>query len=173
VVSVLRRISKLAGALIALAAGWMAFVWVAMRTQSPRLLGVVRRFNREVTNKLQRRTAGTAGSTTALMRHRGRTSGRVYETPIVPFVHGDEVFVALPYGAGTDWFRNALAAGGAELLLGGETLVLDEPDVIPVSSVGDAFPPGERRTHRIFGVEHCARFRVVDRSRPGNDLAAT
>jgi deazaflavin-dependent oxidoreductase (nitroreductase family) len=170
---VLRRISKLAGALVALAVGWMAFVLVAMRTQSPRLLGVVRRFNREVTNKLQRRTAGSTGSTTALIRHRGRTSGRVYETPIGPFIHGDEVLVALPYGAGTDWFRNALAAGGAELLVGGETIVLSEPDVIPVASVGDAFPPGERRTHRIFGVEHCARFRVVEPSRPVNDPGAT
>jgi hypothetical protein len=79
-----------------LALGWMAFVVVAMRTKSPRLLGAVRRFNREFTNKLQRRSAGAPEAYASLIRHRGRRSGRVYETPIVPFVRDDEFLVPLP-----------------------------------------------------------------------------
>jgi hypothetical protein len=94
----MRRIAKLVGALVVAATAWMTLVLVAMRTKSPRLLGAVRRFNREFTNKLQRRSAGRADSRTSLIRHRGRKSGRIYETPIVPFVHGDEILVALPYG---------------------------------------------------------------------------
>jgi hypothetical protein len=45
--------------------------------------------------------------------------------------------------------------------MGGETLTLERPEVIPVASVSDAFPPNEQRTHRIFRVEQCARFRRV------------
>ena len=156
---VLRRVAKVVGVVGLVAAGWMTFILIAMRTKAPRLLGVVRHFNREFTNKLQRRSAGGTNSHTALIRHRGRTSGRVYETPVVPFAHGDELFVALPYGPATDWLRNALAAGGAELLVAGEVVAVDRPEVIPVASVRDVFPPNEQRTHRIFGVEECARFR--------------
>ena len=168
-----RRIVFVVGGIVAAASAWMVFVLVAMRTKSPRMLAAVRGFNREFTNKLQRRSAGSSQSSTALIRHRGRSSGRVYETPIVPFAHGDELLVALPYGPGTDWLRNSIAAGGAELVFGGETLALDQPEVVPVAAMGDAFPPNERRTHRIFGVEHCARFRRVDVASEANDTSAT
>jgi hypothetical protein len=57
--------------------------------------------------------------------------------------------------------------------MAGETYVLDRPDVIPVDAVSDAFPPSERRTHRIFRVEHCARFRRVEPVGTSNDTNAT
>jgi hypothetical protein len=78
-------VGVVAGGLSAL----FAFLVVAMRTKSPPLLGAVRRFNRTFTNRLQRSSAGKPGAYASVLRHRGRVSGRSYETPIVPFTTDD------------------------------------------------------------------------------------
>ena len=158
----MRRIIKLLGFVGMIAAGWMAFVVVAMRTQSSSLLGVVRRFNREFTNKLQMRSAGTPGAYASLIRHTGRTSGRAYETPVVPFATDDGFVIVLPYGPATDWLANVRARGSAELLTGGKTYEVDRPEIIGLETVQDVFPPSEQRTHRIFGARQAVRFRRVD-----------
>ena len=135
---------------------------VGMRAKSPRLLGALRRFNRAVTNRLQRSSAGTAGAYASVIRHRGRVSGRAYETPIVPFPTDDGFLVSLPYGPDTDWTRNVLAHGSAVLVTDGRTYTVDRPEVIATASVADQFPAGERRTHRLFRVDRCLRVRRVD-----------
>jgi deazaflavin-dependent oxidoreductase (nitroreductase family) len=47
----------------------------------------------------------------AIVIHQGRTSGKIYETPIVAFNHHNQVVFALTYGPSTDWVQNVLAAG--------------------------------------------------------------
>jgi len=47
-----------------------------------------------------------------LVVHRGRRSGRVYDTPVLVFPADDGYVIALTYGPDTDWIRNVLAAGG-------------------------------------------------------------
>jgi hypothetical protein len=157
-----RWVVGLVGALVVGAGACVAALVVGMRTKSPRLLGIVRRFNRAVMNRLQRATAGRPGAYASVMRHRGRTSGRAYETPLVPFPIDGGFVIPLPYGAATDWVRNVLAHGSAELVTDGRTYALDRPEVVPTDAVGDVFPPGERRTHRWFGVTHCLRVRAVE-----------
>lgn len=69
------------------------------------------RFNRRVTNPIQRRWAGTI-PWHAIVEHTGRRSGRAYRTPVLAF-HGDDGFVFLAgYGLESDWIRNLVAAGG-------------------------------------------------------------
>jgi deazaflavin-dependent oxidoreductase (nitroreductase family) len=135
------------------------FLVVAMRTKSPRMLGVVRRFNRGFTNKLQMRTAGTPGAWASVMRHRGRRSGTLYETPVVPFESGDGYLIALPYGPSADWVKNVMAAGSAELVCGGVTIAVDSPEVVPADAISALLPVGEQRTQRLFGVDQCLRVR--------------
>ena len=48
--------------------------------------------------------------------HRGRRSGRSYRTPVNIFATPDGYVIALPYGPGSDWVRNVLAAGEADLV---------------------------------------------------------
>jgi hypothetical protein len=135
---------------------------VAMRTKSPLLLGALRRFNRTVTNRLQR-SAGEPGASASVIRHQGRISGRSYETPIVPFATDDRGFlVSLPYGPGTDWVKNVLAHGSAVLVTDGCTYAVDRPEVVATDLVEDLFPPSEQRTHRLFRVDQCLRLRRVD-----------
>ena len=46
-----------------------------------------------------------------VITHRGRRSGRIYETPVNVFRRSDGYVVALTYRAGADWVRNVLTAG--------------------------------------------------------------
>jgi hypothetical protein len=158
----LRGIVALVGALVLGLVACLVALLVAMRTKSPRLLGVVRRFNRAVTNRLQRKSAGRPGAYASVMRHQGRRSGRAYETPIVPFAIDGGFVIPLPYGADTDWLKNVVARGSAMLVTDGRTYTVDRPEVIATDTVSDAFPPSERRTHRWFGVTHCLRVRGVE-----------
>jgi hypothetical protein len=61
-----------------------------MRWKLPPVVDAVRRLNRSLTNPRVLRTAGSAGTQTSIIRHVGRTSGRVYETPvdIIPALDG-------------------------------------------------------------------------------------
>lgn len=152
----------LVGALVGGLAAFFAFLLVAMRTKSPRMLGVVRRFNRRFTNRLQRSSAGKPGVHASVIRHQGRISGRSYETPIVPFTTEDGFLVSLPYGPDTDWVKNVQAHGSAVLVTDGRTLTVDCPEVVATDLVADLFPPSERRTHRLFGVDECLRLRRAD-----------
>lgn len=55
----------------------------------------------------------------SLVRHVGRRSGTVYETPIMVARMPEGFIAELTYGQNVDWYRNIVAAGGCELLVGG------------------------------------------------------
>jgi deazaflavin-dependent oxidoreductase (nitroreductase family) len=62
--------------------------------------------------------------------HRGRRSGRRYETPVMVFRHGGQVLIALTYGSEhTEWVKNVVAAGGCELRTGGRVYQTNAPRV--------------------------------------------
>lgn len=70
-------------------------------------------------NHLTARIARSGRGPFSLVRHVGRKSGKVYQTPIM-VARVPEGFVAeLTYGADVNWYRNVVAAGGCELLVGG------------------------------------------------------
>jgi hypothetical protein len=70
-------------------------------------------------NRLTLRLARSGRGPFSLVRHVGRTSGTVYETPIM-VAHRSDGFVAeLTYGPQVNWYRNVVAAGGCELLVAG------------------------------------------------------
>ncbi|MWC00019.1 nitroreductase family deazaflavin-dependent oxidoreductase [Agromyces seonyuensis] len=68
----------------------------------------------------------------AVIRHHGRKSGTAYETPIavVPTTDRSIVMIGLPWGTGTNWARNVLAADGATLHWKGRDVALTHPRVI-------------------------------------------
>ena len=61
----------------------------------------------KITRPLALRSAGKQGSSTSVVRHVGRKTGRSYETPVVAVEHDGSVYIALPYGERTDWLKNA------------------------------------------------------------------
>jgi hypothetical protein len=89
--------------------------FLGMRAKSRLVRGVMIWFTRTIMNPMQMKSAGTPGAYAAVIRARGRVSGRLYETPIGAVVSGDDFVIALPYGTQANWVRNVLAAGSATL----------------------------------------------------------
>ena len=146
-----------AGALVAgLILLLLAFVF-GMRAKSPVVLRAIRRFNRRFMNPRQMKTAGTPGAYAGFVRHVGRRSGRVFETPVGPFATDDGFVIALPYGTSSDWVKNVLAAGSATLVTEGQTVEVDQPEIVPLGDVVDFLPSKERRNLRLFRVEQALR----------------
>ena len=67
------------------------------------------RFNRHVTNPVQRLWAGGLPGM-AILEHAGRKSGKQYRTPRNVFPTHDGVAVLLAYGPDRDWLKNITAA---------------------------------------------------------------
>ncbi len=151
----------LIGALGVLAVALLTIFTLGMRTESPTVLNAIRRMNRAVVNPRQR-DAGRPGAYASLIQHSGRTTGRLYETPVVAEATEDGFVIALPYGARADWLKNVLARGSATVIHEGEIHQVGEPELIPIESADAYFSPNDRRAHRVFGTDQCLRLHRVD-----------
>lgn len=89
----------------------------------------VARFNRYVTNPIQRLWAGWVPGF-AIIEHIGRKSGKAYRTPVNVFATTDGVAILLTYGPDRDWLKNLKAADGARLRHLGRTLAVTDPQVV-------------------------------------------
>ena len=95
----------------------------------------------------------------AVVRAPGRVSGRVYDTPVGVQRVGDELYISLPYGEGTQWLRNVRAAGGATVLHDGHEIEATTPELVPVGETPMA--AGDRLAIAIFGGKHALRLHAA------------
>lgn len=147
------------GVIVAVPLALFSLVVAGIRLQNRPILNAIRRFNRAVTNPRIMSTAGTDATSTAVIRHIGRRSGHIYETPVEAFDATDgTVLILLPYGQSADWVRNVTAHGGAELLRAGEQLRLSRPQVVPTAEVRTQLPAKEQRMMLLFNVPECLRL---------------
>jgi deazaflavin-dependent oxidoreductase (nitroreductase family) len=110
----------------------------------------VARFNKVATNRvLGHFTPFLPGFGTIV--HSGRRSGRVYHTPVNIFRTPKGHVVALPYGPGSDWVRNVLAAGGCEVVTRGRTVKLAKPRLVHDRKCED-LPTPVRQILELAGV---------------------
>jgi deazaflavin-dependent oxidoreductase (nitroreductase family) len=66
----------------------------------------------------------------SLVRHVGRRTGRIYETPLL-LARVDGGFVAeLTYGPRVAWYRNVVAAGGCTVVVSGVAYAIDRVTAI-------------------------------------------
>ena len=75
----------------------------------------------------------------AVITHRGRTSGKDYETIVTAYRKGDVLAIGLMHGK-TNWVKNVLAAGEADIHVGRKDLHLVNPRVLPVGTVDATLP---------------------------------
>lgn len=87
------------------------------------------RFNRYVTNPIQKLWAGFA-PTFGILEHVGRKSGRTYRTPLTVFSTDTGVAILLTYGPDRDWLKNVVAANGAKLKRHGRTFAVTDPRLV-------------------------------------------
>jgi len=158
----LMQLATVAGALF-LGLAVLAIVYlVGMRAKSPLVQSPLIRLQRAVINPRQMRSAGTPGAYASVIRHRGRTSGRPYETPVGVVATDDGFVIALVYGSRTNWLRNVVASGSATIVHEGQTYAVDQPEVVPMEAVKAHFTAGDQRGFRWYAVDQAVRLRRVE-----------
>ncbi|QZY46967.1 nitroreductase family deazaflavin-dependent oxidoreductase [Mycolicibacterium austroafricanum] len=117
------------------------------------------RFNRHVTNPIQRLWAGWA-PTMGILEHAGRKSGRRYRTPLTVFSTTDGVAVLLTYGPDRDWLKNIVAAGGGTMRRYGRTFPVVNPRVM---TKAEAAPSVTGWMRPLFGLLPFEQAVLLDR----------
>lgn len=120
----------------------------------PRAIAV---FNRDWTNRLVRTFAGTVPPF-GMILHRGRRTGRSYETPIMIFRAPDGFVVALTYGASSEWVRNVFAANACEAIVRGKHVRLTDPRRVRGDDGMRLMPSVLRPVLRLFAVKDFLRL---------------
>jgi deazaflavin-dependent oxidoreductase (nitroreductase family) len=108
------------------------------------------RFNRYVTNPIQRLWAGWI-PLHGILEHVGRRSGKPYRTPLTVFpaeVDGQPgLAILLTYGPNRDWLKNLKAADGGRMQRYGKTFAVTDPQVV---SKAEAAAQVSRRLRPVF-----------------------
>jgi deazaflavin-dependent oxidoreductase (nitroreductase family) len=95
----------------------------------------------------------------AVVRHRGRKSGKMYSTPIAIRPTPDGFVLPLPWGEGTDWCRNLRAAGGGVVRWGGAEIEVTDPELIDAADAMPTFDAYMRPIVRRIGIKKFLRVR--------------
>jgi deazaflavin-dependent oxidoreductase (nitroreductase family) len=127
----------------------------------------VARFNRTVANPVVRLVAGWLPPL-AIIRHRGRTTGREFATPVLAFGTTDGLVVGVLYGTVSDWVRNLRAAGGAQIQRGGTVRDYRQPRLVGRDEGLQLMPAVFRGPFRALGVRNFLRLSAVAPDRAGN-----
>ena len=87
----------------------------------------------------------------SVIKHRGRKSGRRYETVVTAYRTDSQLAIVLGHGK-TDWARNVLAAGEADVTLFRDEVHITNPRIVPDAAGVDALPALARRQARKVAV---------------------
>jgi deazaflavin-dependent oxidoreductase (nitroreductase family) len=88
---------------------------------------------------------------TAIIKHRGRKSGTPYETIVTAYRKGPVLAIALAHGK-TNWVKNVLATGEADVQFIRKNVHITNPRVLPAGSDGEGLPFMARVQARRVGV---------------------
>jgi deazaflavin-dependent oxidoreductase (nitroreductase family) len=88
------------------------------------------------------------------LEHVGRRTGRTYRTPVAVLASGDLLFVPVPFGTGTQWTQNVLAAGKATIRWHGHDRELVEPRIVEFAEIRDLVHGPIRSLVPLIGIRH-------------------
>jgi deazaflavin-dependent oxidoreductase (nitroreductase family) len=124
------------------------------RTRAWRLHGVATRYVDPVLRPLARRLPAFG-----VVIHRGRKSGRLYETPVNVFREGEAYLFFLTYGSDAQWVKNIVAAGSCSLETRGRVVQLVDPELVTDPELRPAPQPARFIERRLAGVTQYLRMR--------------
>ena len=110
-------------------------------------------------NPLTRRLAQSSFGPFTIVRHVGRRSGKLYETPIIVSPVKDGFVIELTYGHDVDWHKNVLAAGGCTVVWHGKEYVIDKIEPLDTETGRAAFPSPQRLILRLLGRKHFEKMK--------------
>jgi deazaflavin-dependent oxidoreductase (nitroreductase family) len=95
-----------------------------------------------------------------VIEHRGRRSGKIFHTPVVVRPTSDGFIVPMPWGEGTDWYRNVRAAGTCVIRWKDRDYVVGDPEVLDSASASASFNSFEKSAMTRFGIRQALRLRT-------------
>jgi deazaflavin-dependent oxidoreductase (nitroreductase family) len=96
-----------------------------------------------------------------IVQHRGRSTGRLYRTPVNVFRRGETYLFFLTYGSDVQWVKNVLAEGGYTMETRGKVVRLVEPELVTDPELRPA-PPIARLVERyLAGATQYLRMRAA------------
>ena len=134
--------------------------WPAALVSDMPIPKAVARFNRYVTNPLSRLVAGWAPGF-AIVRHRGRKSGKIYSTPINIFKVENRFVIALTYGRDVDWLKNVTAAGRCTIRYRSKEIELADPRFVSTSEGMSLMPLPVQAMLSLINVTEFVELRAV------------
>jgi hypothetical protein len=111
-------------------------------------------------NPLTRRMARSSFGPFSIVRHVGRRSGKLYETPIIVSQVKDGFVIELTYGYDVDWHKNVLAAGGCTLIWHGQEYLINDIEPLDTETGRGAFPLPARVVLRLLRRKHFEKFKI-------------
>jgi deazaflavin-dependent oxidoreductase (nitroreductase family) len=87
----------------------------------------------------------------SIIKHRGRKSGKPYQTVVTTYRKGNRLAIALGHGK-ADWVKNVLAAGEADVRLFRRELHITNPRILPVGAADSSLPWAVRLQGRRVAV---------------------
>lgn len=95
----------------------------------------------------------------AILRHRGRRSGKLYSTPVAARRTASGFVISLAFGDQVDWLRNIQAARACTLRWKGTDYDEVDPWVIDWNEARTAFNPAQRLVLRLAGIRSFVQLR--------------
>ncbi|GAW48006.1 putative uncharacterized protein [Nocardioides sp. PD653] len=94
----------------------------------------------------------------SLIRHVGRKSGRVYETPVILARDVDGFVAELTYGDKVNWYRNVVAAAGCIVVYRGKEYRISQIEPCSAERGRGAYPAPFRQVLRLLARDE---FRLL------------
>jgi deazaflavin-dependent oxidoreductase (nitroreductase family) len=101
-------------------------------------------------NPIMRRAARYL-PTFVVLKHRGRKSGKPYQTVVNAYRRGNVIAILLGHG-NTDWVKNLVAAGEADMQVRRRNVHIVNVRVVPAGGDGQGLPAIARLGLRRMGV---------------------
>ena len=127
--------------------------------KQPRFGGILWRFSRRTSGWASPLAGRRWNPIFARVLHRGRRSGRAYQTPVAARRVADGFIISLAFGAQVDWHRNLEAAGGGVIRWRGRDYEVSGPEMIDADEALPAFDPVQRLFLRLAGIDGYIRVR--------------
>lgn len=98
-------------------------------------------------NPVMKRIARYLPAGVSVIEHRGRKSGKPYETAVTTYCKGNLLAIGLGHGK-ADWVKNVLAAGEADVRLFRRRVHIVNPRIVPAGTADKPLPWPVRRMGR-------------------------
>lgn len=96
----------------------------------------------------------------AILTHRGRGSGRLYQTPINVFRRDSDYYFFLTYGSDVQWVKNVLAGGSCSIETRGRVVELIDPELVTDPELRTAPALARFVERRVAGATQYVRMRA-------------